>query len=60
MKEVLHIYKRVSSLSQVEGSSLKTQSEIGIKLAKQLNMDYEVHDEDTVGKFAQGIDFLTA
>jgi DNA invertase Pin-like site-specific DNA recombinase len=45
MKEVLHIYKRVSSLSQVEGSSLKTQSEIGIKLAKQLNMDYEVHDE---------------
>ncbi len=45
MKEVLHIYTRVSSLIQVEGTSLKTQKEIGIKLADQLNMDFEVHNE---------------
>jgi DNA invertase Pin-like site-specific DNA recombinase len=45
MKEVLHIYTRVSSSIQVEGTSLKTQKEIGIKLAAQLNMDFEVHNE---------------
>ena len=45
MKEVLHIYTRVSSSIQVEGTSLKTQKEIGIKLAVQLNMDFEVHNE---------------
>jgi DNA invertase Pin-like site-specific DNA recombinase len=44
-KEVLHIYTRVSSLIQVEGTSPKTQKEIGIKLADQLNMDFEVHNE---------------
>ena len=46
MKEVLHILCRVSSLvQQNEGSSLKTQKEIGIKLAQQLGMDYVIHDE---------------
>jgi len=45
MKEVLHIYCRVSSLVQVEGTSLNTQQEIGIKLAKQLEMDYVIHNE---------------
>jgi DNA invertase Pin-like site-specific DNA recombinase len=45
MKEVLHIYTRVSSLIQVEGTSLKTQKEIGMKLADQLNMDFEIHNE---------------
>ena len=42
MKEVLHIYCRVSSLiQQNEGSSLKTQKEIGIRLAEQIGMNYE-------------------
>ena len=45
MKEVLHIYCRVSSLVQVEGTSLNTQQEIGIKLAAQLGMDYVIHNE---------------
>ena len=46
MKEVLHIYCRVSSLvQQNEGSSLKTQKEIGIRLAEQIGMDYEIHNE---------------
>lgn len=45
MKEILHIYKRVSSSIQVDGTSLKTQEEIGIKLANQLGMDYRIHDE---------------
>ncbi len=44
-KDVLHIYKRVSSQVQTEGSSLRTQEEIGIKLAKQLDMDYQIHNE---------------
>ena len=45
MKDVLHIYTRVSSSIQVEGTSLKTQKEIGINLANQLNMDFEVHND---------------
>ncbi len=45
MKPILHIYTRVSSSIQVEGTSLKTQKEIGIALAKRLNMSYEVHNE---------------
>jgi DNA invertase Pin-like site-specific DNA recombinase len=46
MKEVLHIYCRVSSLiQQNEGSSLKTQKEIGIRLAEQIGMNYEIHNE---------------
>jgi DNA invertase Pin-like site-specific DNA recombinase len=45
MKDLLHIYTRVSSSIQAEGTSLKTQREIGIKLAKQLGMDYEIHNE---------------
>jgi DNA invertase Pin-like site-specific DNA recombinase len=45
MKDVLHIYTRVSTSIQAEGTSLKTQKEIGIKLANQLNMDFEIHNE---------------
>jgi site-specific DNA recombinase len=45
MKEILHIYTRVSTSIQEEGTSLKTQKETGIELAKKLNMDYLIHNE---------------
>ncbi|MBX9853310.1 MAG: recombinase family protein [Cytophagaceae bacterium] len=45
MKATLHLYLRVSSSIQVEGTSLKTQKEIGIALAKKLGMSYEIHNE---------------
>jgi DNA invertase Pin-like site-specific DNA recombinase len=45
MKEKLYIYSRVSSSIQEEGSSIRTQQEIGIELAKKLDMDYEIHNE---------------
>jgi DNA invertase Pin-like site-specific DNA recombinase len=35
MKEILHIYTRVSTSIQEEGTSLKTQKETGIELAKK-------------------------
>ena len=46
MKQVLHIYTRVSSqIQQDEGTSLKTQKEIGIELSEKLGMNYKVHNE---------------
>ena len=44
-KETLHIYTRVSSRIQEEGTSLDTQREHGIKKAQELGMHYEVHNE---------------
>ena len=38
MSEVLHIYTRVSSSVQAEGTSLKTQKEIGIKFVLMLSV----------------------
>lgn len=45
MKEVLHIYTRVSSIVQEEGTSLETQKELGIIKSKELGMKYQVWDE---------------
>ena len=46
MKEILHIYTRVSSsIQESEGTSLKTQKEIGIELSERLGMNYQVHNE---------------
>src|ERR1035438_1376377 len=46
MKDVLHIYMRVSTtIQEEEGTSLKTQREIGIELAKKLGMTYQIHNE---------------
>jgi|TARA_Y100000031_G_C8220575_1_gene385720 DNA invertase Pin-like site-specific DNA recombinase len=46
MKEILHIYTRVSSsIQEEEGTSLETQLEEGKKRAKQLGMKFEVWNE---------------
>ena len=46
LTKILHIYTRVSTLSQqVEGTSLNTQLELGIKKAKELGFEYRHWDE---------------
>ena len=50
-KELLHIYKRVSSSVQVESTSLSTQEKSGIELSKKLDMNYQVHNEGGSSSF---------
>jgi site-specific DNA recombinase len=46
MKDTLHIYIRVSTtIQEEEGTSLKTQKEIGVELSKKLGMSYQIHNE---------------
>lgn len=45
MKEILHIYIRVSSAVQEEGTSLETQKELGIVKSKELGMKYQIWNE---------------
>ena len=46
MKETLHIYTRVSSVSQEEeGTSLETQLELGIERSKKLGMKHKTWNE---------------
>ena len=44
-KETLHIYTRVSTRIQEEGTSLDTQRELGIKKAKELGYKHQVWNE---------------
>ncbi len=44
-KEILHIYTRVSSEDQTKGMSLDEQKSKGIKVSKDLDMDYMVWNE---------------
>ena len=44
-KETLHIYTRVSTSNQLDGTSLDVQKDKGIKLSKQLGMDYKLWNE---------------
>ena len=44
-KEILHIYTRVSSMGQEDGTSLETQKEKGVELSKKLGMDYKLWNE---------------
>tara|TARA_S200000501_G_scaffold133977_1_gene126750 strand:+ start:478 stop:2115 length:1638 start_codon:yes stop_codon:yes gene_type:complete len=44
-KETLHIYTRVSTSSQVDGTSLEIQKQNGIDLSKSHGMDYKIWDE---------------
>ncbi len=46
MKEIMHIYTRVSTTSQEEeGTSLETQKELGIKSAEKKGFDYRIWNE---------------
>ena len=45
MKETLHIYTRVSSEVQLEGSSIEVQKEHGIRKSKELGMKSKVWNE---------------
>ena len=56
MKETLHIYTRVSSSIQEEGTSLKTQREIGIELSNKLGMKYQVHNEGGISSSKDTLD----
>ena len=44
-KETLHLYCRVSTLNQVDGTSLDIQKENGLKLSKKLGMKPKIWDE---------------
>ena len=45
MTDILHIYTRVSTSSQEEGTSLETQLELGVQRAEKLGMDPKVWNE---------------
>ena len=46
MKETLHIYTRVSTKTQDEdGTSIDTQTELGVKKAEELGFDHKVWNE---------------
>jgi DNA invertase Pin-like site-specific DNA recombinase len=46
LKEILHIYTRVSSKIQFSsGTSITTQTDIGVELASKLGMSYKIHNE---------------
>jgi len=45
MTETLHIYTRVSSASQEDGTSLETQKQLGVKKSKELGMKHQLWNE---------------
>jgi site-specific DNA recombinase len=46
LKQTLHLYLRVSTtVQETKGTSLKSQKDAGIALAKRLGMDYQIHNE---------------
>jgi DNA invertase Pin-like site-specific DNA recombinase len=45
LTDTLHIYTRVSTSAQEEGTSLDTQRELGIKRAEELGFEYRVWNE---------------
>ena len=47
MQETLHIYTRISSRSQEDGTSLETQTDLGIEKSKDLGMKYKLWNEGT-------------
>ena len=46
MNQILHIYTRVSTRSQLDGDSIKVQKDLGIKKASDLGMSYKIWDEE--------------
>ena len=56
MSDTLHIYTRVSTTSQEDGGSLKSQKDSGIKKSKNLGMKFKVWNEG--GKSSSSDDLL--
>ena len=56
-KETLHIYTRVSTSNQIDGTSIDIQKENGIKLSKQLDMDYKIWNEGHGSGFEEFSEF---
>ena len=45
-KQIMHCYLRVStSVQETKGTSLKTQKDAAIAIAKRLDMDFQIHNE---------------
>ena len=44
-KETLHIYTRVSTSNQIDGTSIDIQKDNGIELSKKLDMNYKIWNE---------------
>ena len=57
MKERLHIYTRVSTSTQVDGTSLEVQKDNGIELSKKLGMDYKIWNEGHGSGFEEFSEF---
>ena len=46
LKQTIQLYLRVStSIQETKGTSLKSQKDAGIALAKRLDMDFQIHNE---------------
>ena len=56
-KETLHIYTRVSTSNQLDGTSLDIQKEKGIKISKQLGMEYKIWNEGHGSGFEEYSEF---
>jgi site-specific DNA recombinase len=57
MKDILHIYTRVSTSNQIGNTSTDEQKDNGIELSKRLKMDYEIHDEGHGSGFSEFSEF---
>ena len=55
-KEILHIYRRVSTNEQTNKYSLGNQLESGIKKSKELDMDYKDWNEEGVSGSSEKIE----
>lgn len=55
-KEILHIYRRVSTIEQSHKYSLENQLENGIKKSKELGMDYQDWNEEGVSGSSENIE----
>ena len=55
-KEILHIYRRVSTNEQTHKYSLGNQLDSGIKKSKELGMDYQDWNEEGVSGSSENIE----
>jgi len=56
-KETLHIYTRVSTSGQVDGTSLEVQKDNGIELSNKLDMNYKLWNEGHGSGFEEFSEF---